>query len=90
MGIGGTLGYPRKTPQCVAIWSSGIYCDFAPCVCMKEPTECLTTKVDKETCKVIEQTASTSSVGDRDARIFAAHARIPEPARDNKHAWMGL
>ena len=48
-------------------------CNFDPCVCIKEPTECLTIKVDEKTYKVIEQRAGSSVVGDQAARMLTIH-----------------
>ena len=50
-----------------------IRCNFDPCVCIKEPTEGLTIKVDDKTYKVIERRAGDGSVEDQAARMLTIH-----------------
>ena len=50
-----------------------IDCDFAPCVCIKEPTEGLTIKVDAKAHKVIERRAGDGSIEDQAARMLTIH-----------------
>ena len=48
-----------------------------PCVCIKEPTEVLTIKIDEKAYKAIEQMAGGGLIGNQAARILAAYACIP-------------
>ena len=54
---------------------SCIKCLYDPCVCIEEPTEGITIKVEEETCKVIEERAGSAvnAVADQAARMLTIH-----------------
>ena len=58
-------------------------------MCIKEPTDVLTIKIDEKAYKAIEQRAGGGLIGDQAARILAAYACIPEPVR-GEHDWMAF